>query len=36
MQTQTPAFINVTFNGETLKIPNWPSAEQGMSLVLVD
>ena len=36
MQAETPAFIHVMFNGETLKIPNWPSADQGMSLVLVD
>jgi pimeloyl-ACP methyl ester carboxylesterase len=36
MQAATPAFINVMFNGETLRVPNWPSATEGMSLVLVD
>jgi hypothetical protein len=36
MQAETPAYINVMFNGETLRVPNWPSANDGMSLVLVD
>ncbi len=28
-----PGFVNVTFNGQTLRIPNWPSKSQGLSLV---
>lgn len=31
-----PAFIEVRFNDRVLKVPNWPSASQGMSLVNVD
>jgi hypothetical protein len=36
MPTMTPAFITVDFNGRKLRIPNWPSASEGLSMVLVD
>ena len=36
MQAATPAYINVEFNGRKLRVPNWPSATEGLSLVLVD
>jgi len=30
-----PAFVELNFNGQKLKVPNWPSATDGMSLVLL-
>jgi pimeloyl-ACP methyl ester carboxylesterase len=30
-----PAFVELDFNGQKLKVPNWPSATEGMSLVLL-
>ncbi len=42
MQAMTPAFITVVFHESTtnfmstLKIPNWPSATEGVSVVFVD
>ncbi len=36
MQTATPAFITLNFNGQEIKVPNWPSGTQGMSLILFD
>ncbi|MEY4509864.1 MAG: hypothetical protein RLZZ450_1986 [Pseudomonadota bacterium] len=33
--TATPKFVEVKFNGRTLKVPNWPSAA-GYSIVLVN
>jgi len=30
----TPAFVDVTFNGTNLKIPNWPSATEGPTVVM--
>jgi pimeloyl-ACP methyl ester carboxylesterase len=29
-----PKFVEVNYNGQALKVPNWPSATQGMSLLL--
>jgi pimeloyl-ACP methyl ester carboxylesterase len=36
MSTASPAFIDVVFNGAKLRVPNWPSGRDGLSLVLVD
>jgi pimeloyl-ACP methyl ester carboxylesterase len=33
MQATTPAWITVELNGESLKVPNWPSASVGTSVV---
>jgi pimeloyl-ACP methyl ester carboxylesterase len=30
-----PAFVELNFNGQKLEVPNWPSATDGMSLVLL-
>ena len=30
-----PAFVELDFNGQKLKVPNWPSDTEGMSLVLL-
>ena len=30
----TPRFIEMKFNGKTLKIPNWPSASEGQTLLM--
>lgn len=36
MQSKTPAFIEVKFNNQVLKVPNWPSKTHGMSLLLFE
>jgi pimeloyl-ACP methyl ester carboxylesterase len=36
LQTALPAFIDVSLNGEHLKVPNWPSKTSGLSIVWVD
>jgi pimeloyl-ACP methyl ester carboxylesterase len=36
LQATTPRFIEVRFNGRTLRIPNWPSDSEGSSLVFVN
>jgi predicted esterase len=36
MPAMTPAYVTVAFNGKSLRIPNWRSDSEGMSLVLVD
>jgi hypothetical protein len=34
MQATTPAFIEMTFNGTTQKIPNWPSMSGGLVSIM--
>ena len=34
MDASAPAFLDVTFNGTALQIPNWPSASEGPMLVI--
>jgi hypothetical protein len=34
--TMTPKFVEVKFNGKTLKVPNWPSSTEGASVVFVN
>jgi hypothetical protein len=36
LQTGQPAFIDVALNGESMKVPNWPSRTGGLSIVWVD
>lgn len=36
LQTSRPAFIDVSLNGDHLKVPNWPSQTGGLSIVRVD
>jgi hypothetical protein len=36
ISTATPKFVEVKFNGRTLKVPNWPSDSVGISVVLVN
>ncbi|MET0344580.1 MAG: alpha/beta fold hydrolase [Polyangiales bacterium] len=36
MSAATPRFIDVSFNGRSVRVPNWPSDSEGLSLVLVD
>jgi hypothetical protein len=34
LQATSPRFIEMKFNGQTLKVPNWPSASEGQTLVM--
>jgi pimeloyl-ACP methyl ester carboxylesterase len=34
MDSATPGFIELTFNGEVLKVPNWPSQSEGPMIVI--
>jgi pimeloyl-ACP methyl ester carboxylesterase len=34
IQATAPGFVEVRFNGQALKIPNWPSASEGQSLLM--
>ncbi len=36
LQAETPAWITVEFNGNTMKIPNWPSVPEGASVVFLN
>jgi pimeloyl-ACP methyl ester carboxylesterase len=36
MQAETPAWIEVKYNDTTLKVPNWPSATEGASVVFLN
>jgi len=36
MQAAEPAFIEVNFGTQTVKVPNWPSGDDIMSLILFD
>jgi hypothetical protein len=36
LQAETPAWITLEFNGNTMKIPNWPSVPEGSSVVFVN
>jgi pimeloyl-ACP methyl ester carboxylesterase len=36
LQAATPEWISVEFNGETIKVPNWPSDTEGASVVFVN
>jgi hypothetical protein len=29
-----PKFVEVNFNGQVIKVPNWRSGTEGMSLIL--
>ncbi|HKU43223.1 MAG TPA: hypothetical protein VJR89_33915 [Polyangiales bacterium] len=36
LQTDRPAYIEVDFNGQKLRVPNWPSRSAGLSMVWLD
>jgi pimeloyl-ACP methyl ester carboxylesterase len=36
LRADPPAYIDITFNGQRLRVPNWPSRSEGLSLVMVD
>jgi pimeloyl-ACP methyl ester carboxylesterase len=36
MSAETPAWITIEFNGNTMKVPNWPSVPDGASVVFLN
>jgi pimeloyl-ACP methyl ester carboxylesterase len=36
LEAAEPAWITIEFNGETMKVPNWPSASEGASVVFLN